>query len=339
MHRCLQLLLTTSWLAATAVADDAPGAPQFVAADPEFAALIDTAQPVEQLADGFTWSEGPVWVGGADGYLLFSDVPENTMYSWDASGGARVFLHPSGYDGPHPGIFREPGSNGLNHSSHPGEILLADHGTRAIERLDLTSREKTVIADRYNDLPFNSPNDLLEAADGSIYFTDPPYGLAGIDDSPDKQQAQNGVYRWLPGGKVLLLDGTLGKPNGIGLAPDGKTLYVANSDPALPVWIAYQLDNAGNVANRRVLFDGSALQAKYGYGLPDGMTVAANGTLLASGPGGILAISPDGRLLGEIVTGAAAANCAFGGDGSALYITAGDKLLRVATHMKGIATR
>ena len=173
--------------------------------------LIAPGTRIEKLAEGYTWSEGPVWIPKGK-YLLFSDVPANTMYLWSAKDGASVFLKPSGYDGSDPSLFREPGSNGLIRG--PGNtILVADHGNRAIARLDLATRKKTFLASLYEGKKLNSPNDLVLARDGTIYFTDPPYGLVGIDDSPHKEQKVNGVYRLAPNGKLSLIEGGLTFPN------------------------------------------------------------------------------------------------------------------------------
>src|SRR3954469_2256039 len=270
---------------------------------PGLDALIDVNAPIEKLAEGFTWSEGPAWVRQG-GYLLFSDVPANRMHRWSEHDGLSVFLEPSGLAGPIPASLREAGSNGLI----PGRgntILMADSGSRAIARLDLTTRQKTVLAERYRGHRFNSPNDLVLARNGAIYFTDPPYGLAGIDASPLKEQSVNGVYRLDPDGNVTLIDGGLTFPNGILLSPDGRTLYVSNSDPHRAIWMAYRLDAHGNAASSRVLADVTSQVAQDQPGLPDGMAIDRHGNLFASAPGGIAIITPAGRILGRIETGTA----------------------------------
>ncbi len=268
--------------------------------DPRLDALIAPDAKIEKLAEGITWSEGPVWIANGS-YLLFSDVPANKMYRWSEADGLSVFLDPSGHPGPDTSAFREPGSNGLI-VGPPGTILMADHGNRAIARLDLATKAKTLLATRYQGRKFNSPNDLVLAANGAVYFTDPPYGLEGIDQSPLKEQPHNGVYRLDPDGTITLIDAGLSKPNGIGLSPDGHTLYVANSDPAQPVWIAYGLDPQGNVASRRLFADASVEVAKGLKGNPDGLCVDQHGNLFASGPGGLYAFAPDGSRLGRIET-------------------------------------
>ena len=303
---------------------------------PGLDALIDPHAPIEKLAEGFTWSEGPAWVRRDGGYLLFSDVPANRMHRWSERDGLSVFLEPSGLAGPVPSSLREAGSNGLI----PGRgntILMADSGSRAIARLDLATRRKTMLAERYQGHRFNSPNDLVLARNGTIYFTDPPYGLAGLDASPLKEQPVNGVYRLDPNGQVTLIDGTLTFPNGILLSPDGRTLYVSNSDPHRAIWMAYRLDARGGVLTRRVFADVTGQVAQDRPGLPDGMAIDRNGNLFASGPGGIFVIDPAGRILGRIETGTAIANCTFGGaDGRTLYLTSNHMLARVRTRTAGL---
>jgi gluconolactonase len=302
---------------------------------PGLDALIDPRAPIEKLADGFTWSEGPAWVRRGGGYLLFSDVPANRMHRWSERGGVSVFLAPSGLAGPVPPSLREAGSNGL--IPGPGNtILMADSGSRTIARLDLSTRQKTVLAERYRGHRFNSPNDLVLARSGAIYFTDPPYGLAGIDQSPLKEQPVNGVYRLDPDGTVSLIDGALTFPNGIALSPDGRTLYVSNSDPHRAIWMAYRLDARGNAVSRRVFADVTGQVAQDRPGLPDGMAIDRGGNLFASAPGGIVVISPAGHILGRIETGTAIANCTFGGDGRTLYMTSNHILARVRTRTLGL---
>ena len=303
-------------------------------ADARLDALLAPGATVEKLADGFIWSEGPVWVRDG-GFLLLSDVPANKMYRWAPAGGLSVFLDPSGYDGPEPGLFREPGSNGLV-PGPDGTILMADHGNRAVAMLDLASRRKTLLATHYQGKRFNSPNDLVRSSDGSIWFTDPPYGLAGMNDSPVKELAWNGVYRLHPSGEIELVVGDMSFPNGILLSPDERTLYVANSDPARAVIMAFDLDGEGRVSGGRVFADMTAMAAAGLPGLPDGMAIDRDGVLFATGPGGVHVLSPKGEHLGRIDTGSAIANCAFGGNGSMLFLASHRMLARVATRTVGL---
>ena len=305
---------------------EAPGLERLVAPDAR----------IEKLGEGFRWSEGPVWIEEGR-YLLFSDVPANKMYRWSEADGVSVFLDPSGYDGPPTPAFREPGSNGLIRGP-AGTILMADHGNRAVARLDLATKKKTFLATRFKGKRFNSPNDLVLARSGAVYFTDPPYGLEGLNKSPLKEIPFNGIYRLDPDGRVSLVDDSMTFPNGIILSPDERTLYVANSDPERPVWMAFALDADGRVTGKRVFADASA-EAKAGLpGLPDGMAIDIEGNLFATGPGGVHVFAPDGRRLGRIDTGTAVANCAFGEDGRTLFLASNDMLARLRTKTKGLGS-
>ncbi len=297
--------------------------------DPRLDALVPADAALEVVADGFEWSEGPLWIGDA---VLFSDIPPNAIYRWDEVQGLMLFLQPSGYTGSAERT-GEVGSNGLTLDAS-GNLVLAQHGDRRIARLTAPLSapvpEYETLADRYDGKRFNSPNDLVyHQTNGHLYFTDPPYGLERNVLDPAKELPFQGVYRLGPDGTVTLLDSTLTRPNGIAFSPDGRMLYVANSDPQHPVWVTYDVDDAGMVANRRVFFDASHLVAQGRPGLPDGLKVDAQGYLMATGPGGVLVLAPDGTHLGTLVTQQATSNCAFGDDGTMLYITADRYLLRV----------
>lgn len=307
---------------------------------PELDAIIAPDAPIEQLADGITWAEGPVWVWEG-GYLLFSDVPGNVMHRWSAKDGKTDFLRPSGYDGPPTKIFREAGSNGAI-VTLAGELVIADCGNRGLAKVDLVTKKKTVLASGYKGKKFNSPNDLVEARQGalrgSLYFTDPPYGLEGLDASPAKELPFNGVFLLRPNGEVALVNDKLTFPNGVALSPDNKRLYVSVSDPKRPVIMAYDLGADGLPTSSKVFFDASDLQKAGGPGLPDGMKVDAEGHLFASGPGGIMILTPQAKLLGVIETGGPIANCAFGDrDGKTLYLTSNHVVARVRTKTSGLA--
>lgn len=300
-----------------------------------FSEVVDPDARVEKLTgDEFTWSEGPTWVREG-GYLLFNDVPQNRMYRWSQADGLSVFLEPSGYAGPPLEELREAGANGL-YTEAGGGVLLADSGSRLVARLDPSAKSRSTLADRYEGKRFNSPNDVVARGDGTVFFTDPPYGLKDGDDSPVKEQPVNGVYRIDADGSVHLLDGSLSKPNGIAFSPDGNTLYVANSDPGRPIWMAYTLDPAGNVIGSRQFADASDLMGDDAPGLPDGVAVSSEGLLFATGPGGVLVFAPDGRRLGRIETGSAIANVAFGDDGRTLYMTSHRFLARVPLKVTGL---
>lgn len=315
--------------------EPAAGVPRIERLDPALDALLDAGVKVEVLASGFNWSEGPVWVReGA--FLLFSDVPENVVYRWKEGEGAREWLKPSGYTGQTP-RGGEPGSNGLALDPQ-GRLVLCQHGDRRIARLDAPlsapAPRFTSLADRYDGARFSSPNDLVYHSSGALYFTDPPYGLEkGVDD-PAREIAFHGVYRRSPTGTVTLVTKEMTRPNGIAFSPDEKTLYVAQSDPTSPVWRAFEMQPDGTVGRSRVLFDGSGL-AKSRKGLPDGLKVDVSGHLFATGPGGVLILTPDGRHLGTILTGQATGNVAFGEDGRSLFITADMHLMRVRLKTNG----
>jgi gluconolactonase len=311
--------------------------------DSKFLNLIEITTPIEKLASGFDWSEGPVWVKAGQpplntptalsgGYLLFSDVPSNTVYSWKAGDGVRVFLHPSGYTGATP-RGGEPGSNGLTTDSQ-GRLVLCEHGDRRVGRLEKDGRHIT-LADRYQGKRFNSPNDLTYKSNGDLYFTDPPYGLEKNMDDPKKELSFQGVYRLSAGGELTLLTDRMTRPNGLAFSPDEKTLYVANSDPNQAVWMAFPVKPDGTIGEGKVFFDSTAFVKAGKKGLPDGMKVDASGNLFATGPGGVLVFSPNGEHLGTINTGEATANCAWGEDGTWLYITADMYLCRIKTKTHG----
>lgn len=301
-------------------------------ADPGLTDLIALDAKVEKVGEGFEWSEGPVWVK-AGNYLLFSDVPKNSVYRYQEGQGVDVFLKPSGYTGliPRGG---ESGSNGLA-IDREGRLVLCQHGDRRVARWEKGCF--ITLADNYEGRPFNSPNDLVIKSNGDIYFTDPPYGM-----TPEARRDPNampfcGVYRISNDGKVTLLVDNMTRPNGIAFSPDEKTLYVAQSDSERPVWMAFPVKEDGTLGPGRVFFDAKPWVASGLKGGPDGMKVDYKGNLFATGPGGINIIRPDGTFLGRIRTSVNAANCAFGGqDGSVLYITAHMYLLRVQTKTKGL---
>jgi gluconolactonase len=301
---------------------------------PKLDAIFAPDAEIQQLAEGFVWSEGPVWVRDG-GYLLFSDVPGNVMYRWSQAGGVSEFLNPSGYVGAPTDAFAEPGSNGLALNA-AGALLVCDHGNRALAKVDLKTREKTILLDRYEGKRFNSPNDLAVARSGAIYFTDPTYGLKGRDASPLRELDFNGVYRWTPGGALELIDATLTFPNGIALSPDERRLYVSVSDPKAPKLVVYDLDPDGLPTSKAVFLDAMPLRDAGGLGLPDGMCLDTEGRLYATGPGGVLVITPDGELIGVIETGTAVANCAFGEDGRTLFLASHHTLARVRLDATGL---
>jgi gluconolactonase len=311
---------------AALVAAAAPGAAQeIVRLDPRFDAIVPPGAVLEKLADGFAWLEGPVWEPRT-GELLFSDVVQNTVFRWREGEGATRHLAPSGYTGSAPFAGREPGANGL--ALDPlGRLGLCQHGDRRIARLE--AGRFVPLVDRFEGKRLNSPNDLVFRANGELWFTDPPFGLAAAHADPARELAWTGVYR-VPagGGAPMLAVRDLSAPNGLGFSPAEDVLYVSNADRARPVWMAYPVRADGSLGPGRVFFDGSAWVARW-PGVPDGLDVDAAGNVFAAAPGGIHVLASDGAHLGSLVTGVATANSAFAEGGSALFVTAGDTLWRV----------
>ena len=302
-------------------------------ADGQLDQLIPKKAVIEKLADGFEWSEGPVWVANG-GYLLFSDVPRNTIYKWKEGEGVSVFLRPSGFSAENPpGV--ELGTNGLALDAH-GVLTMCDHGNRCVSQLLEKNFTKKLLANNYQGKRFNSPNDLVFKSNGDLYFTDPPYGLKGLNKDPNKQLEFNGVYRVTPSGEVTLLTRETTFPNGIAFSPDEKTLYVAQSDPDKAVWFAFDVLEDGTLGKSRILFDATPWVKQGKKGLPDGLAVDQAGNLFATGPGGVVVLNANGKHLGTIDTGEATANCKFGDDGATLYITADMYLCRIKLTTKGL---
>lgn len=302
--------------------------------DPAMDTIVPKDWKIEKLAEGFGWAEGPIWVKNG-GYLLFSDVPGNKMWKWSEKGGLEKFLDPSGAVAPDPEVWREAGSNGL--AIHDAKsILVADTGNRSIQSLDLATKKKTEIATAYAGKKFSSPNDVAMSKNGVIFFTDPPYGFKKFDEAPQKEQPFNGVYRRAKDGTVTVIEKELTRPNGVAFSPDERTLYVTQSEPTKPIILAYSLDKDGNVTGKKLFHDVSDLMKDDAPGLPDGITVAADGTIFTSAPGGILVLSKDGKRLGRISDGRPTANCKFGDDGKTLYLTSKDIVARIRLNVSGI---
>ena len=288
--------------------------------------FFDSDPYIEVLATGFNWSEGPVWVPKLNG-VLFSDVPENKAYLWTEKRGLEVFLDPSGYTG-YTINKNKSGSNGLA-VDQEGNLILCQHGDRRIAKFNQWESRIPVyetVVDQFEVKRFNSPNDLVVSKDGSIFFTDPPYGLKGKDEDPLKELTYNGVYKWSANGEVTLINGELLRPNGIELSLDEKTLYVANSDRTYPVIIAIDLTTEDYETS--LFFDGSTL-AKERKGLFDGLKIHSSGVIFATGPGGVLVIDAGGKHLGTILLTSRIANCVFDPDETYLYMTADSALARV----------
>lgn len=295
-----------------------------------FDQLLPADAKIEVLAKGFTWSEGPVWVPQG-GYLLFSDIPRNAVFKWQEGEGVSLFLCPAGYTG-NTFYGREPGSNGLLLDAQ-GQLVACEHGDRRVSVLTKDGGKRTLV-DNYRGRRLNSPNDGVFKSNGDLYFTDPPYGLPNGFDDPRRELDFCGVYRLAKNGELTLLTAEMTRPNGIGFSPDEKTLYVAQSDPEAAIWKAFPVQDDGTLGASRVLYDATAWVGQR-PGLPDGMAVDTDGRLWATGPGGVLVLTPDGQLLGRLNTGRPTANCAFGADGQTLFITADAYLCRVRTRVMG----
>jgi gluconolactonase len=312
--------------------------------DPAVDKLVPAGARLERIATGFDkWTEGPVWTH--QGTLLFAEIPANNIDQWVPGNGASVFLHPSGYLGKEPFSGPEPGSNGMTLDPE-GRVSVAGHARRNVWRLEsMNPKAKiTVLADLYQGQRLNSPNDLVYKSDGSLYFTDPPYGLPTQSDSdPEKDLKVNGVYR-LAGArqhkagapperdKLQLIIKDLGRPNGIAFSPDEKYLYIAES--GRNVWMRYRVKPDGTVSDGEVFCD--AAEEK-GVGGPDGIRVDKLGNIYGSGPGGVWIISPEGKHIGTIKVPERVANVAWGdADGKTLYITASTSVFRIKLSEAGV---
>jgi gluconolactonase len=294
---------------------------------PGFDSLLPPDAHVEKVADGFTFIEGPLW--RPSGVLWFSDVVGNVVRQWSPDGKVVELLRPGGYDGnslPAGGFI---GPNGMTAAPN-GDVLLCQHGNRRIARIGKDMRVTTLV-DAYQGKRLNAPNDLVFRSDGTLFFTDPPYGLPRQDDDPAKELPFNGVFR-LKNGALDVLVTDLSRPNGIAFSPDEKTLYVSNSDDSRKIWMKYDVAADGSVSNGRVFFD--ATQDKDG-GVPDGMKIDVLGNIWATGPSAVYVFSPEGALLGTIKPPEDPANCGWGDDGRTLYITAETSLYRIRTAVTG----
>jgi len=312
--------------------------------DPALDQIAPAAPKLERVATGFNkWLEGPVWT--REGTLLFAEIPSNNIDQWTPGKGASVFIHPSGYKGSAPYKGPEPGSNGMTLDAK-GRVTVAGHAGRTVWRLESLDPHApvTVLADSCQGKKLNSPNDLVYKSDGSLYFTDPPYGLATqSDEDSEKELKVNGVYRirgaleQKPGtppdpGKLDLVIKDMTRPNGLAFSPDEKFLYVADSGKR--IWMRYPVQPDGSVGDGAVFLDASSDPAK---GAPDGLRVDVKGNIYSAGPGGVWIISPEGKHLGTIKVPEVVSNVAWGDpDGKTLYITASTSLYRIKLDISGV---
>ena len=292
---------------------------------PEIDNLIEKSAKIEILADGFEWSEGPVWSSQLNS-VLFSDVPENVIYSWNEDKGLGTFTRPIGYSGKVPNL-KKAGTNGLTIDAD-GNLIICMHGDRKITRLEkLNINRKVTLVNSFDGNLLNSPNDLVYDSKGNLYFTDPPYGLLEGDNDKLKEIEFNGVYKVSPNGDIEVLVKNLTRPNGISISNDEKILYVANSDKNNPVIMQYDLSEKG-AKNPSIFFDGRELTKK-DIGLFDGLKVHPTGNVFATGPGGVLVIKENGEHIGTIRTEVRTANCAFDENFQYLYMTSDMFLTRI----------
>ncbi len=305
----------------------APAIGSIVRLDPAFDALVPTSAKIEKVASGFGFTEGPVWF--PEGYLWFSDVTGNVVRQWGPDGKITEILRPGGGENKEAPAGSFIGPNGMIHDKD-GAVLLCQHSNRQIVRI---AKDHSVakFLDKFEGKRFNSPNDLVYKSDGSLYFTDPPYGLLKQDDDKKKELKFNGVYRYA-NGKLHVIIKDLTRPNGIAFSPDEKTLYISNSDEKHRVWMAYDVKPDGTVANGRLFAD---VTAEKETSNPDGMKLDSMGNIYAAGPAGIWVFSPDGKHLGTIKPGENPANCNWGDDGKSLYITAETSVYRIKLPVSG----
>ncbi len=296
--------------------------------DPALDAIVNKEAKVEIIAEGFEWSEGPLWLKDQN-MLIFSDVPKNIVYKWTEGKAAEAYLTPSGYTGDNSPYSEEEGSNGL-FLNNDGKLVLCQHGDRKVSLmdapLDAPSAKFLPLADNYQGKKLNSPNDGTFNSKGDLFFTDPPYGLPKKAEDSTKEIPFQGVYR-VSNSQIILLTDSVTRPNGIALFPGEKTLIVANSDPDKAVWYTFDLTENDSISSGRVFYD--ATQNTNEKGLPDGLKIDKQGNVFATGPGGVWIFSKEGKLLGKIKIPEATSNCAFSPDEKTLYVTADMYVVRV----------
>ena len=339
-RRALSRNLFPSYSAAAATQP----APSIERLDPALAAIVPADAKVEDVASGMNWTEGPIWTRAS--YLLFAEIPSNSIRKLETDGRVGIFMQPSGYKGSTPYAGPEPGSNGMTLDSQ-GRLTVAGHAERNVWRLESLDPHaaKTILADSYQGKALNSPNDVVYRSDGSLYFTDPPYGLPTQGDTdPSKQLKVNGVYRipaardQKPGAppersKLQLLITDLARPNGIAFSPDEKFLYVNNTEPKM-YWMRYPVKKDGTLGKGELFYDDSS---DIRIGKPDGMKVDQQGNVYSAGPGGILIFSPSGKHLGTILLPYKTGNLNWGDtDARTLYITCSGDIYRLRLKIPGV---
>ncbi len=298
--------------------------------DPALDLIIATGEQPEILAEGFDWSEGPLWLPDQE-MLIFSDIPKNSIYQWSETDGLKLYLKPSGYTDT---VSRggETGSNGLL-LNQDGQLILCQHGDRRIARmnapLDQPEANFETIVGAWEGKRFNSPNDAVFSNKGDLFITDPAYGMELRFQDPKREMDFTGVFRYSASGELKLLTDQMSAPNGIGLSPDEEVLYVANSGGGKKsIWMAFEFAEDGSLMNERVFLDASVASDSL-KGSPDGLVIRDDGIIFATGPGGVWIINPEGDHLGIIRTGQATSNCTLDSDNQYLYMTADMYLMRI----------
>ncbi len=296
--------------------------------DKSFSKIVSKDSKIEKIADGFQFTEGPVW--HKDGYLLFTDIPANKIYKYEPGKGISVYLENSGYIGSDDEV-KGQGANGLTFDN-AGNLLICQHGARQVLKADQAGNY-TPIARQYGGKRLNSPNDLVVKSDGTIFFTDPPWGLSqGLED-PLKELSFQGVFK-LSNGSLELIDDQLTMPNGIALSLDEKYLYVATTENGKAQYFRYELNEEGAILKKELFFDARNLN---GEGGADGMKVDKKGNCYFTGPGGIIVVNAKGKHIGTITPPEIPANLGWGGkDGKTLFMTCRTGLYAIELEIEGV---
>jgi gluconolactonase len=305
---------------------------EVVRKDPALDTIVPPNPKIFKLAEGFKFTEGPVW-DRKGGYLLFSDPNNNTIYKYSPEGEGQltVFREKSGYEGADISEYGQPGSNGLTFDGE-GRLTINQHGNRRVVRAERDGK-LTVLADKFEGKRLNSPNDLVYRSDGTLYFTDPPFGLPKFFDDPRKELPFSGVFA-VKDGKVTLVSKDLSGPNGLAFSPDEKFFYVDNWDDNKKIVMRYEVNSNGSLTNGKVFFDMTSAGTEDAL---DGMKIDKAGNLYISGPGGLWILSPDGKHLGTIIGPKHPHNFAWGdADGKTLYLCARSGLYRIKLNIEGV---
>ena len=296
--------------------------------DRDFYKSFQTELAAVEIASGFDWADGPLWIDDGK-YLLISDIAANQIWRWSEGKEPAVYIKPSGQSADKP-IKPWLGSNGLA-KNRQGQLLLAQHGDRAVVKMDASlsapQAKFTSLADHFGDKRLNSPNDLTVDQSGNVYFTDPPYGLNGFENSPKRELDVYGIYRITMDQQLELLVSDLNKPNGIAFSKDYRTLYISNSDGDISALLAYPVETDGTLGQPKVVFEVNASGLE-GDGLIDGLSIHDSGIIFAAVKGGLGLISPDGKLLAYVALGQTT-NVAFDGGYKNAYVTTPKVLYKI----------